>query len=312
MIVDVMAMSFDHLVLSLVDKILTPITPTTHASLGLLAVNFEKMNVETMRTVPPEIAGPVCDMSVQVGQLLSRFLDLNQITTAISPMLANPEQLAAMRNSWRMLDTGFIVRQVKQACDCPETVIEPALSTFETWLNEVGTDPRNHPVEQLAACVDSNLALAEKAGRNTPNLSALIPRASYISSQVMRLLTLRSDPSFGWFQLLKTWIDDYVAISCARRDAFARDDPSFPPATSAPGHSTPNLAIDTASAGYQAVPPLDNNAITPRPAFTSSGAATTATGPGVAGVAGAPTQPNLSVTENNLAAPGPAPTAVFS
>lgn len=57
------------------------------------------MNVETMRTVPPEIAGPVVDMSVHVGRLLSRFLDLNQITTAISPMLANLDQLQTMRNS---------------------------------------------------------------------------------------------------------------------------------------------------------------------------------------------------------------------
>lgn len=74
MIVDVIAMSFDHLVLSLVDKVLTPITPTAHASLGLLAVNFEKINVETMRTLPPEIAVPVVDMSAHVGRLLCTLL----------------------------------------------------------------------------------------------------------------------------------------------------------------------------------------------------------------------------------------------
>jgi hypothetical protein len=301
MIVDVIAMSFDHLVLSLVDKILSPITPTTHASLGVLAANFEKINVETMRTLPPEIAVPVVDMSGHVGRLLSRFLDLNQITTAINPILNNPDQLQAMRNSWRILDNSFLVRQVKQACDCTEAVIETALVAFETWLNEVGMDPRNNPVEQLAACIDNNLAAAEKAARNVPALSVFVPRASYISSQVMRLLTLRSDPSFGWFQLLKTWIDDYVAISCARRDAFARDDPSSPPSAHVPGHSTPNLAIDTASAGYQAVPPLDGNAITPRPAFTSSGALTTASGPNVGGVAGGPS--HLRMTDASLSAP---------
>lgn len=146
--------------------------------------------------------------------------------------------------------------------------------------------------------------------------------------------------SFGWFQLLKTWIDDYVTISCARRAAFAQrgemgmlgDDVSsvggsVPGSTvSAPAavfstmsldhlgptpspvphhaHTGPNLAIDTASAGYQAVAPLDNNAITPRPAFTASGAATTASGPGVAGVAGTPTpSPGLATLTGTGSAP---------
>lgn len=211
-----------------------------------------------------------------------------------------------MRNSWRMLDTGFIMRQVKQATDCNEAVIESALNAFESWLNDVGSDPRNHPVEQLAACVDNTLAATEKSARPTPNLSEIVTRAAYISSQVMRLLTLRSDSSFGWFQLVKTWIDDYVAISCARRDAFARDDPSFPP-SSGPGHSTPNLAIDTASAAYQSVPPLDHNAITPRPAFTSTGAATSAMGPNVGGVAGAPSHHMDASLGPNSAGPAPPP-----
>jgi hypothetical protein len=301
MIVDVKAVSFDHLVLSLVDKILAPITPATHASLGLLAVNFEKMNVETMRTLPPEIAAPVIEMSGQVGRLLSRFLDLNQITTAINPILANPDQLAAMRNSWRMLDMGFITGQVKQACDCSEGVLEGSLAAFESWLNEVGADPRGHAVEQLAACVDHSIDIAEKAGLGS-KLSVLIPRASYISSQVMRLLTLRSDPSFGWFQLLKTWIDDYVAISCARRDAFGRDNSAGLAAAAAAAVASgtingsanananvnPNanpLAIDTASAGYKAVPPLEGSAITPRPAvFAAAAAAAAASGPTIGGV----------------------------
>lgn len=99
--------------------------------------------------------------------------------------------------------------------------------------------------------------------------------------------------SFGWFQLIKTWIDDYVTISCTRRAAFARSSPSLSPGAALQlkemhqgAHHNPPLAIDTASATYNTVAPLDQNAITPRPAFTSSGAATQATGPGVGGIAG--------------------------
>lgn len=97
--------------------------------------------------------------------------------------------------------------------------------------------------------------------------------------------------SFGWFQLVKTWIDDYVTISCARRAAFARPSPNLlGSGTLQPkdlqSHHNPRLAIDTASATYSTVAPLDQNAITPRPAFTASGAATQASGPGVGGIAG--------------------------
>lgn len=100
--------------------------------------------------------------------------------------------------------------------------------------------------------------------------------------------------SFGWFQLVKTWIDDYVTISCVRRASFARRGPSLfrPSATLQPkdmqsAHHNQPLAIDTASATYNTIAPLDQSVITPRPAFTASGAATQATGPGVGGIAGA-------------------------
>lgn len=280
------------------------------------------MNAETLRTLSTEVSRPIVEMSSHVAHLLSRFLDLHQITTAIVPILANPDQLAAMRASWRMLDASFIVRQCAMACDCSEAILEPSLAAFDVWLAEAGSDPSIHPVEQLAACVDSALSRAELApGVGTPRM--LIPRAVFLTSQVMRLLTLRSDPSFGWFQLIKTWVDDYVAVACARRSAFVRDiDPTlFPPVPAAVttqpqqpqpqqqshGHGTPNLAIDTASAGYQSVPPLDGNAITPRPAFTSSGAATQATGPNVGGVAGQPTV--SSVNSTPAMTPTPAPVA---
>lgn len=99
--------------------------------------------------------------------------------------------------------------------------------------------------------------------------------------------------SFGWFQLVKTWIDDYVTISCTRRAAFARQSHGLLPPSSTTlhpkdmqSHHNPPLAIDTVSAAYNTVAPLDQNAITPRPAFTASGAATQASGPGVGGIAG--------------------------
>ncbi|KLT38355.1 hypothetical protein CC85DRAFT_316205 [Cutaneotrichosporon oleaginosum] len=302
MLVDGMAMSYDHIILSLVDKILAPIPPNAHAALGMMAVNFDKMTADILGGLATEVSRPIIELSSQVGQLFARFLDLHQITTAIGPILAEPEQLSNMRNSWRMLDTNFVIRQCMMACDCSEELLEPALAAFGNWLHEVGANMAAYPVEQLAMCVDGAVGQAEGLLMGS-NIRAIIPKASYLTSQVMRLLTLRSDVSFGWFQLIKTWIDDYVTISCMRRAAFARPSPNLlGSGTLQPkdlqSHHNPPLAIDTASATYSTVA-LDQSAITPRPAFTASGAATQATGPGVGGIAG------TSITGMAGAAGGP-------
>lgn len=178
---------FQHIILSLVDKILSPIPPSAHAALGIMAVNFDKMTADSLGGLATEVSRPIIELSAQVGQLLARFLDLHQITTAIGPILAEPEQLGAMRTSWRMLDVNFIVRQCMTACDCSDQIVEPVLGSFGSWLNEVGADMAAHPVEQLAMCVDGALGRAE-ASLNSANIRTLIPKASYITSQVMRLL----------------------------------------------------------------------------------------------------------------------------
>lgn len=169
------------------DKILGPIPPNAHAALGMMAVNFDKMTADILGGLATQVSRLIIELSTQVGQLLARFLDLHQITTAIGPILAEPEQLAAMRTSWRMLDVNFIVRQCMMACDCPEQSVEPALGSFGTWLNEVGADMAAHPVEQLAMCVDGALGRAE-ASLEGAGILTLVPKASYLTSQVMRLL----------------------------------------------------------------------------------------------------------------------------
>lgn len=152
-----------------------------------MAVNFEKVTADILGGLSVDVSRPIVQLSAQVGQLLARFLDLHQITTAIGPILAEPEQLAAMRTSWRMLDINFIVRQCKMACECPDQIVDPALASFGTWLNEVSSDTAAHPVEQLATCVDGALARAESS-LNGAGIHTLIPKASYLTSQVMRLL----------------------------------------------------------------------------------------------------------------------------
>jgi len=53
-------------------------------------------------------------------------------------------------------------------------------------------------------------------------LSRSLPaKCTFITSHIMRAFTLRSEPHFGTFQLIKTLIDDYIAIAASRYSVFS-------------------------------------------------------------------------------------------
>lgn len=234
-----------------------------------------------------------------------------------------------MISSWQQtVDSAAIIKQTALICDCSESLLESAVLSFHYWLvNLPNCYNTYNPIERLAAVVDNTLGNIHDVKLRR----SIIPSGVYLTSQVMRVLTLKSDISFGWFQLVKTWLDDYLQISCYRQEVFcpkyststvsssptnisenaspnnantANASPAMIAGVGAGGvgvgigqstggghhhsrsQSNPNLAIDTVSANYNSVSALDASAITPRPAFTQSGMATSATGPGVGGIAG--------------------------
>jgi len=44
---------------------------------------------------------------------------------------------------------------------------------------------------------------------------------AYVTSQVMRDLTIRSDPAFGAFQIMKLFLDDWIAVNVLRSVALS-------------------------------------------------------------------------------------------
>jgi hypothetical protein len=50
-------------------------------------------------------------------------------------------------------------------------------------------------------------------------------KCAFLTSQIVRVLTLRSDPNLQAFQLLKTFVDDYVTIVATRHAVFVISDP---------------------------------------------------------------------------------------
>jgi len=50
---------------------------------------------------------------------------------------------------------------------------------------------------------------------------SVLIRWGYVTSQVMRDLTIRSDPAFGAFQILKLFLDDWIAVNVLRNVALS-------------------------------------------------------------------------------------------
>jgi len=50
---------------------------------------------------------------------------------------------------------------------------------------------------------------------------SVLIRWGYVTSQVMRDLTIRSDPAFGAFQILKLSLDDWIAVNVLRNVALS-------------------------------------------------------------------------------------------
>jgi len=56
---------------------------------------------------------------------------------------------------------------------------------------------------------------------NTMSSRSVLIRWGYVTSQIMRDLTIRSDPTFGAFQILKLFLDDWIALNVLRSVALS-------------------------------------------------------------------------------------------
>jgi len=50
---------------------------------------------------------------------------------------------------------------------------------------------------------------------------SVLIRWGYVTSQIMRDLTIRSDPAFGAFQIMKLFLDDWIAVNVLRSVALS-------------------------------------------------------------------------------------------
>lgn len=165
-----------------------------------------------------------------------RFLDIYQVTQALSTVLTNQKQLAEMRRSWAKVNFDSVRNQSALVCNCRhEDLVQLLEVEFAQLLDGLMKTPE--PVRDVMAWADKCCERLMGAGRvsggeerGSMSSRSVLIRWGYVTSQVMRDLvsfyagcawkktdglsqTIRSDPAFGAFQILKLFLECVHAAS---------------------------------------------------------------------------------------------------
>ncbi|WVQ77706.1 hypothetical protein IAR50_007396 [Cryptococcus sp. DSM 104548] len=229
MITEAMLVCHDHIVGVLLDKLTSPFPVTSQCSLRALADNLEAIMEESLSLFPQNYSEGKIELSARVAHLFLRFIDLHQLTAALSPILANQSQIRTMISAWENLDVRNVSDQCALSCQCQQDVIEAVLQDFYHWLVEAEEylAKGGYAIDRLGGWVDKMLGDVQAAAGGVP-LSALVCKVGFVTSQVMRDFTLKSDQTFGLFQLIKTWLDDWVSIAALRKTKLSIGNTSPP------------------------------------------------------------------------------------
>ncbi|KAF8621673.1 hypothetical protein AX15_007686 [Amanita polypyramis BW_CC] len=220
---------YDEILEFLRSQMLSPISPNSLANMRQLALKMEKILLVALDNYGSTFVEPKVELGARFGHLVLRFLDIYQVTQALNTVLTNQKQVNEMRRSWSKVDFESVRNQSALVCNCRhEDLVQLLEVEFVALLESAGKS--NEPVREVMAWADRccerligntriNQNVSEERAAMSPR-SVLI-RWGYVTSQIMRDLTLRSDPVFGAFQILKLFLDDWIAVNVLRSVALS-------------------------------------------------------------------------------------------
>ncbi|TFK28731.1 hypothetical protein FA15DRAFT_664765 [Coprinopsis marcescibilis] len=223
------AIVYDEILEFLRLQMLSPIPTASLASLRQLAIKMEKILLVALEGYGNTFVEPKVELGARFGHLVLRFLDIYQVTQALNTVLTNQKQLQEMRRSWTKVDFESVRNQSALVCNCRHEDLVQLLEVEFTALLET-VSKSNEPVRDVMAWADkccerlmggvrANQVAQEERG--VMSSRSVLIRWGYVTSQVMRDLTIRSDPAFGAFQILKLFLDDWIAVNVLRNVALS-------------------------------------------------------------------------------------------
>jgi len=209
---------------------LSTIQPASLSSLRQLALKMEKILVVALENYGNTFVEPKVELGARFGHLVLRFLDIYQVTQALNTVLTNQKQLAEMRRSWQKVDFESVRNQSALVCNCRhEDLVQLLEVEFVAVLESLSksSEPVREVMSWADKCCERLMGSSRNANHNgqeergTMSSRSVLIRWGYVTSQVMRDLTIRSDPAFGAFQILKLFLDDWIAVNVLRSVALS-------------------------------------------------------------------------------------------
>ncbi|KAI0776088.1 hypothetical protein BD413DRAFT_260416 [Trametes elegans] len=220
------AIVYDEILELLRSQMLSPIPPTSLNGLRQLADKMEKILLVALDSYGNTFVEPKVELGARFGHLVLRFLDIYQVTQALNTVLTNQKQLLEMRRSWAKIDFESVRNQSALVCNCRhEDLVQLLEGEFVAVLDSLAKS--QDPVRDVMAWADKccEQLMGGRAGsaeeRAPMSSRSVLIRWGYVTSQVMRDLTIRSDPAFGAFQILKLFLDDWIALNVLRNVALS-------------------------------------------------------------------------------------------
>jgi len=223
------AIVYDEILEFLRLQMLSPISTASLNSLRQLALKMEKILLVALEGYLNTFVEPKVELGARFGHLVLRFLDIYQVTQALNTVLINPKQVAEMRRSWTKVDFESVRNQSALVCNCRHEELVQLLEVEFVQLLETlsaTTEPVREVMqwadkccERLMGGVRANQVIQEERG--VMSSRSVLIRWGYVTSQVMRDLTIRSDPAFGAFQILKLFLDDWISVNVLRNVALS-------------------------------------------------------------------------------------------
>ncbi|EGO01895.1 hypothetical protein SERLA73DRAFT_85891 [Serpula lacrymans var. lacrymans S7.3] len=221
------AIVYDEILEFLRSQMLSPIQTASLTSLRQLANKMEKVLLLALEGYGNTFVEPKVELGARFGHLVLRFLDIYQVTQALNTVLTNQKQLAEMRRSWQKVDFESVRNQSALVCNCRhEDLVQLLEVEFVSMMDSLSKS--SEPVREVMAWADKccERLMGQRVGngpedRGTMSSRSILIRWGYVTSQVMRDLTIRSDPAFGAFQIMKLFLDDWIAVNVLRSVALS-------------------------------------------------------------------------------------------
>ncbi|KAG6821272.1 hypothetical protein H0H93_002382 [Arthromyces matolae] len=222
------AIVYDEILEILRSQMLSPISASSLSSLRQLANKMEKILLVALENYGNTFVEPKVELGARFGHLVLRYLDIYQVTQALNTVLTNQKQLVEMRRSWHKVDFESVRNQSALVCNCRhEDLVQLLEVEFVQMLDSL--TKTNEPVREVMTWADKccERLMGSSRGnqgaeeRGQMSSRSVLIRWGYVTSQVMRDLTIRSDPAFGAFQILKLFLDDWIAVNVLRNVALS-------------------------------------------------------------------------------------------